>query len=52
MSDHGAAGQREFPSEMNKVILFFSTDDDDDGGGGNEGRTGGAGNSGLRTRPI
>lgn len=52
MSDHCAAGQHEFPSEMNKVILFFSTDDDDDGGGGNEGRTGGAGNSGLRTRPI
>lgn len=42
MSDRCAAGQREFPSEMNKVILFFSTADDDDGGG-NEGRTSRAG---------
>lgn len=51
--DHCAAGQCEFPSEINKVILFFSTDDDgDDDGGGGESRTGGAGNSGLRTHPI
>lgn len=54
VSDHCAAGQREFPFEINSYSVLFHwwRRDDAYGGGGGESRTGGAGNSGLRTHPI